>query len=512
MRDGWGEGLLQDEVAVAGEDGAEGGGEGILDALEFAVDFGVAGLGLGGLGAVEGDELLGEVMDGDVFAGLEAPAPEGLEGGAVGGAFGDFEGDDLGIEDIGHDLAPEFGLGASAGGADLGGLDAELGEAAEAVVHAEGDAFHGGAAVMAGAEGARVDTDHGAGAIGHVGGAFAFEVGQKEEAVGAWGDGGGFSFELGMGVAEVFAHHFGGDRDIHGTEEGQPAVGGVAEGGDFAVGVDDGLFGAGVDGAAGAEAGGDDAWGGIAGADGAHHVVAAAGADEDAWGEAEGGGGGGLEGAGGLVTGDEFREEGWEAVVDSEEGGGGPAAAADVEEGGAGGVAEFHGELAGEPEVEVVVGEEDGGEALEVGGFVAFEPEDFGGGEAWEDGEALGFDGGFLAAEFAHDFLAFGGGGGIAPEFGGADDVPLGVEGDEAVLLAADADGFDFGGLGLSGAEGGADGFGGGVAPGMGVLFFGAWGEVGEEVVADGSGAFDFAGEGVDDEGFGGLGAAIDAD
>jgi hypothetical protein len=35
-------------------------------------------------------------------------------------------------------------------------------------------------------------------------------------------------------------------------------------------------IGAGVDGAAGAEAGGDDPGAGVAGADGAHHVVAAA--------------------------------------------------------------------------------------------------------------------------------------------------------------------------------------------------------------------------------------------
>ena len=62
---------------------------------------------------------------------------------------------------------------------------------------------------------------------------------------------------------------------------------GGTEGGDLALRIDDRLFRAGVDGAAGAEAGGDDARARVAGADGAHHVVAAAGADEDAGVQAE---------------------------------------------------------------------------------------------------------------------------------------------------------------------------------------------------------------------------------
>ena len=497
---------------MVGEDRAKGGGGGVLEGLNLAVGFDGTGVGGGGFGLVQGDELVGEGFDGEAFPGVAAPAPEGLEGGPVGGSFADLEGDDFGVEDVGHDLAPDLGFGTAAGGANLGGLDAEFGEAAESVVHAEGDAFHGGAGEVRGGEGLGGDAEEDAGAGRDVGRAFAVEVGDEHEAVGAGGDGSGGGGEFVVGPAEILAGHLGGDGDVHGAEEGEPAVGGVAKGGDLTAGVDDGFGGAGVDGAAGAEAGGDDAGAGVAGADGTHHVVAAAGADEDVGAEAEGLGGGGLEVAGGLVAGAKRGKLGGKVGVDGGEGGGGPLAFADVEEGGAAGVAVFHGGLAGEPVVEVVVGQEDGGEAGEVFRLVAFEPENLGGGEAGGDGVADGFDGGLESAEVAGDLLALRNGGGVAPEFGGADDLALFVEGDEAVLLAADPDGLDFGGGGAGVAEGLADGLGGGVAPGVGMLLLGAGGEVGEEIVGGGGAGENLAIAGVHDENLGGLGAAVDAE
>ncbi len=60
---------------------------------------------------------------------------------------------------------------------------------------------------------------------------------------------------------------------------------------------------------------------------------------------------------------------------------------------------------------------------------------------------------------------------------------PALVERDEAVLLAADADGLDLGGDGFGLAQRAADGAGGGIAPGVRMLFFGAGRQIGNQVV-----------------------------
>ena len=145
-------------------------------------------------------------------------------------------------------------------------------------------------------------------AVRHIRRALAFEVGQQQQAARARRDARRLRGELLVRPAEVLAHHLGGDGDVHRAEQRQPAVGGVAEGGDLALRIDDRLFGAGVDGAAGAEAGGDDARARVAGADGAHHVVAAAGADEHAGAQVEQLGRGGLQRAGGLVAAHQRRQ------------------------------------------------------------------------------------------------------------------------------------------------------------------------------------------------------------
>ena len=110
------------------------------------------------------------------------------------------------------------------------------------------------------------------------------------------------------------------------------------------------------------------------------------------------------------------------------------------------------------------------------------------------------------------DFFAFGSGGSVAPKFCGTDDVAIAIKGNETVLLATDTDGFDFGGDGFSLAKGTTDAAGNSVAPGMGMLFFSAGREIGEKIVLLSGGGEDLAVARIDDEDFGGLSAAIDAE
>ena len=155
----------------------------VLDGLQFAIDGRALRVGLRGFAGVQLDKLVGEVADGHLLALLQAPAPERLQGRAVGRAFADLQGDHFRVEDIGHDLAPDLGFGAAARGADLGRFHAQLRQPAQAVVHAQRHAFHRGAGEVAGLEGLLVHAEPDAGAVRHVGGALAFEVGQQQQAV-----------------------------------------------------------------------------------------------------------------------------------------------------------------------------------------------------------------------------------------------------------------------------------------------------------------------------------------
>ena len=138
--------------------------------------------------------------------------------------------------------------------------------------------------------------------IRHIRGPFAFEIGQQNQAIRPrprFGDGGIERLDI---QAEVAPHHFGGHGRVHGAKEGQPAIGRVAEGGDFSGGIDHGFVRAAVDSAAGAETCSDDARPSVARADGAHHVVAAARADQHIRAQAERLGGGGPQATRGLVA------------------------------------------------------------------------------------------------------------------------------------------------------------------------------------------------------------------
>ena len=105
----------------------------------------------------------------------------------------------------------------------------------------------------------------------------------------------------------------------------------------------------------------------VAGADGAHHVVAAAGADQDAGVQAQ------------ILGGGRLAERPPAASLPIN-GGSAPArpasmalerclrplAFADIEQGRAAGVAAFHDLVASQPEIQIIVRQQDGGEAGEI--------------------------------------------------------------------------------------------------------------------------------------------------
>jgi len=155
------------------------------------------------------------------------------------------------------------------------------------------------------------------------------------------------------------------------------------------------------------------------------------------------------------------------------------------------------------------MGQQHGGQTLVMLGLMLFEPENLRCREAGQHGIAQQPDGLFLAPEPFHDLFAFGGGGGVTPQFGRADHLAVLVQRDEPVLLAADPDGLDLGSRGLGLTQRPPNRRRGGVTPGVRVLFLGAGGQVGQEVVLLGGGGQDAAVAGVNDQRLGGLRAAV---
>src|SRR5438105_14317 len=89
-----------------------------------------------------------------------------------------------------------------------------------------------------------------------------------------------------------------------------------------------------------------------------------------------------------------------------------------------------------------------------------------------------GFRSSALAVELFHDFLPFNRGGGIAPQFGRADNFSRLIKRHKAVLLAADADGFHIGGDGFGLAQSSTNAAGGRLAPGVRMLLLRAGGKI----------------------------------
>ena len=259
---------------------AEGLGEVVLQGLHFAVHGDVVGIRLGGFARVQFHKAIGDLLDAHLVALMISEAPQRLQRRSVRRALADLERDDLGIENVGHDLPPKFGVRPAAGGADLRRLDAEFLESAQAVVHAKRDAFHRRTRKMFPGERPGADAEINAGSVRHVGRALALEVREQQQAVGASRSLARGGLVLGVRPLEILPDQLGRHGDVHRAEQRQPAVGRVAERGDLALGIDHRFAGAGVDCAARPEAGRDHSRAGVAGADRAHHVIAATGADE----------------------------------------------------------------------------------------------------------------------------------------------------------------------------------------------------------------------------------------
>ena len=133
----------------------------------------------------------------------------------------------------------------------------------------------------------------------------------------------------------------------------------------------------------------------------------------------------------------------------------------------------------------------------------------FGRGVAGQERVAGQVEHGVEAAELAGQPGAVGLGGGVVPELGGADGAVCRRPGDHAVLLAGDADADDFDGAGLEAFEGLAGGGLEGGDPPVRVLLAGAV-VLGDEVVGGAAERERHEGVGVQEQGFGGLGAAVD--
>jgi hypothetical protein len=440
----------------------------------------------------------------------EAEGVDGLDGSSEAAGFffeRDFNG---GAAGVGEELAPSGGTGASADDEHAIDRRTALNEV-EPIEDAKADAFNGGADEILRRKVGGGDAGEGSASVRQVGGALAVEEGEEDEAVGSGGCGGECEFDVVHGFAEGIE----GLRDdvgrVHGADEGEPAVGGGTEWGDVARGVEHRLIVEGVNGGRGAEAERDDAFADVAGADGSHHIVSTTSGDDAGLRKAEVSGYFGAQGADWFVDGDERRESGEElagAAIDGVEDFAGPAARADVEEGSAGGVTVLGAHATGEPEVEVFVRQEDVADACEVFGLVILEPEELGDGVAGERNDPKALEVGLFAAEEFDELLVFGRGLGVVPELGGADDVVVLVEDDQAVLLAGDTErlhGFA-GRLRESLANGRAEG----IDPPLGLLLAGtrlAFDERVESVAAaEGGSIF------VDQQGLGALCAAVNSE
>ena len=122
-------------------------------------------------------------------------------------------------------------------------------------------------------------------------------------------------------------------------------------------------------------------------------------------------------------------------------------------------------------------------------------------------GQALTTDGNGLLS-----FTTVGGGGGVAPKFGGPNDFALFIEWHKPVLLPTNANALHLARAGLGLLEGSLEGGGGGFAPSLRVLFLRAGRQSADELVGALGAAEHFAILGIHHQCLGGLRAAIDAE
>ena len=148
------------------------------------------------------------------------------------------------------------------------------------------------------------------------------------------------------------------------------------------------------------------------------------------------------------------------------------------------GVTVFHADAAGEDKIQVIVGQQDMAESLEILRFMSLQPQNLGRGVAGEHGITDKANDTRRTSEVTGDFSTFRHGAGIAPELGRADHLGLGVEGNEAVLLPRNTDGTD---LASSAAQLTNYLMNGGIKrlhPGGGMLFHRTRRQTGEDIVS----------------------------
>ncbi|MOA07780.1 hypothetical protein D3C78_1274980 [compost metagenome] len=139
-----------------------------------------------------------------------------------------------------------------------------------------------------------------------------------------------------------------------------------------------------------------------------------------------------------------------------------------------------------------------------------FGPEQFRHRVARRDDHAEAFQRAFFTAQMSEQTLVFGAGFGVAPELGRAQHFTLIIEQDQTVLLAGDADAEDRLTVDIRRQQCLAGSDGEGVQPLLGVLFAATVGAA-DHRVGGGALAEDLTADGVEDDGFGALGAAVDA-
>lgn len=120
--------LLVRELAMEGKGWAQAPGEFVLQGLQLLVKPHMGWLGCNRFCCVEADKLIAQVVNLHRVPRLVLIAPEGLQGSSIGGPFTDIQCNHLGIKDVGHDLAPDGGLGSASRSTDLGRLDPQLGQ------------------------------------------------------------------------------------------------------------------------------------------------------------------------------------------------------------------------------------------------------------------------------------------------------------------------------------------------------------------------------------------------
>ncbi len=261
--------------------------------------------------------------------------------------------------------------------------------------------------------------------------------------------------------SEGARHVLGGDRAVHRADQRQPAAGRGAERRPPAPWIDQRTVGIGKQRAGCAEAQGEHARRHVAGADRSHHVVAAADRNtharrtgpvprqlsaraENSLLAATSGGRQAARSRSGSVA----------ASICMR-----PAPRAHIQPAGAGCIATLHPALAGEPEIHVVVRQQDGRQPCVDVRPVLARPGQLGCGVAGQDRVACQLDASRRAADCGHDLSTFGLGAGIAPQLRRRKHLACRIQRNEAMLLARYADGGDAGAKRrIQTGEAGADG------------------------------------------------------